>query len=142
MHIFTITKEGDNLRQITTESDSVAWAPIDWAPDGRSITYFSNNNSIRFIPVEGGKSRFLTEIDSTNSQHELAWSPDGKELAYTDKGKIWKYSNESGKLNEVKTGVTGHETKLGWSPDGKKIAFTAYAGGDNELWLMENFLPK
>jgi Tol biopolymer transport system component len=141
MHIFTISKEGNNLRQITTEADSVAWAPVDWAPDGRSITYFSNNNSIRFIPAEGGESRFFTDIDSANSQYDLAWSPDGKELAYTDNGKIWIYTNESGKSKEVKTGVTGHATKLGWSPDGKKIAFTAYAGGDNELWLMENFLP-
>ncbi len=141
MHIFSISKEGNNLRQITTEADSVAWAPIDWAPDGKSITYFSNDNSIRFIPAEGGESRFITEVDSANSQFELAWSPDGKELAYTDNGKIWIYSNETGKLKEVKTGVTGHATKLGWSPDGKKIAFTAYAGGDNELWLMENFLP-
>jgi len=139
MHIFTITKEGDNLRQITTEADSVAWAPVDWAPDGNSIAFFSNDNSIRFIPVEGGKSRLITEVDSVNSQFELAWSPDGKELAYTDQGKIWIYTN--GKSKEVKTGVTGHATKLGWSPDGKKIAFTAYAGGDNELWLMENFLP-
>jgi Tol biopolymer transport system component len=141
MHIFTISKEGNNLRQITTEADSVAWAPVDWAPDGRSITYFSNNNSIRFIPVEGGESRFFTDIDSANSQYDLAWSPDGKELAYTDNGKIWIYTNESGKSKEVKTGVTGHATKLGWSPDGKKIAFTANSGGDNELWLMENFLP-
>jgi len=141
MHVFTISKEGTNLRQITSESDSVAWAPVDWAPDGKSIAYFSSNNSIRFIPAEGGESRFITEIDSANSQHELAWSPDGKELAYTDKGKIWIYTNESGKSKEVKTGVTGSATKLGWSPDGKKIAFTAYSGGDNELWLMEDFLP-
>jgi Tol biopolymer transport system component len=141
MHVFTISKEGNKLKQITIESDSVAWAPVDWAPDGKSIAFFSNDNSIRFIAAEGGESRFITEVDSANSQYDLAWSPDGKELAYTDKGKIWIYTNESGKSKEVKTGVTGHATKLGWSPDGKKIAFTAYAGGDNELWLMENFLP-
>ena len=141
MHIFTISKEGSNLKQITSESDNVAWAPIDWASDGKLITFFANNNSIRSVPVEGGGSILITEIDSVNSQFELAWSPDGKELAYTDKGKIWIFTPESGTSKEVKTGVTGHATKLGWSPDGEKIAFTAYAGGDNELWVMEDFLP-
>lgn len=141
MHIFTISKEGTNLRQITSESDNVAWAPVDWAPDGKSITYFSNDNTIRFIPFDGGESRFLIKVDSANRQNDLAWSPDGKELAYTDKGKLRIYSNESGKSKEVKTGVAASATKLGWSPDGKKIAFTAFAGGDYELWLMEDFLP-
>ncbi|HCC70798.1 MAG TPA: hypothetical protein DEQ09_06575, partial [Bacteroidales bacterium] len=141
MHIYTMTREGENLRKITDRSDEVAYAPIDWAPDGKSITYFSNDNTIRSIPVEGGEPMFITEIDSANSQHELAWSADGTELAYTDKDKIWIYTPGKGKTREVKTGVTAHATKIGWSPDGKKIAFTAFSGGDTELWLMENFLP-
>jgi Tol biopolymer transport system component len=37
--------------------------------------------------------------------------------------------------------VHGH-CELSWSPDGKKFAFTAGFGGDEELWLMENFLPE
>lgn len=141
MHIYTISRDGENLRRITDKSDSVAWAPIDWTQDGKSITYFSKGNAIRSIPAEGGESKFITEIDSANSQFDLAWSPDGKELAYTDKGKIWIFSPQSGVTKEVRTGVSAEATKLGWSPDGKKIAFTAFAGGDNDLWLMENFLP-
>lgn len=141
MYIYTISKDGDNLTQITTESNGVVWAPIDWAPDGKSITYFSNDNSIKDIPVNGGESHLITKVDSVNSQFELAWSPDGKELAYTDKGKLWIYSPEEGATREVKTGVDARATKLGWSPDGKKIAFTAYFGGNSELWYMEDFLP-
>jgi Tol biopolymer transport system component len=141
MHIYTISRDGENLQKITDRSDSVAWAPIDWTPDGKSITYFSTDNAIRSIPADGGESRFITEVDSTNSQFELAWSPDGRELAYTDKGKIWIYNPASGTTEEVKTGIAEHATKLGWSPDGQKIAFTAYGGGDAELWMMEDFLP-
>ncbi|MCK5210352.1 MAG: PD40 domain-containing protein, partial [Cyclobacteriaceae bacterium] len=140
-HIYIVTKEGENLRKITDELDNVSWAPIDWSPDGISITYFSDDNTIKLISFNGGDSRVLTKINKVNSQFELAWSPDGNELAYTDKSKIWILSNESGATKEVKTGVEAMATKLGWSPDGKKIAFTAYAGGDHELWLMEDFLP-
>ena len=140
-HIYTISGNGENLKRITERSDEVAWAPIDWTPDGRSITFFTKNNTINSIPVQGGEPVLITEIDSANSQFDLAWSPDGKELAYTDKGKIWIYTPVSGTTREIKTGVTAHATKIGWSPDGKKIAFTAFAGGDTELWFMENFLP-
>jgi Tol biopolymer transport system component len=140
-HIYIVTNEGENLRKITDESHKVAWAPIDWAPDGKSIAYFSDDKTIKSIPVEGGDSRVLTKINEINHHFELAWSPDGNELAYTDKGKIWILSIESGTTKEGKTGVKAIVTKLGWSPDGEKIAFTAFAGGDHELWLMENFLP-
>ena len=141
MHIYTMSKDGENQTRITNRSDKIAWAPIDWNPDGRSITYFANDNTISSIPVEGGESMSITEVDSVNSQFELAWSPDGKELAYTDQGKLWVYLPESGTTREIKTGVKGGVTKIGWSPDGEKIAFTAYSGGDAELWMMENFLP-
>ncbi|MBE0674123.1 MAG: PD40 domain-containing protein [Bacteroidales bacterium] len=141
MHIYTISRDGENLRRITDKSDSVAWAPLDWTQDGKSITFFSMDNEIRSIPAEGGESNLITEIDSANSQFDLAWSPDGKELAYTDKGKIWIFTPGSGITKEVKTGVSVPATKLSWSPDGEKIAFTAFAGGDNDFWFMENFLP-
>lgn len=136
-----VTKEGGNLKRITDELDMVSYAPIDWSPDGKSITYFSDDKTIKSISVDGGKPNVLTEIYKVNSHNELAWSPDGKELAYTDKSKIWILSKESGITKEVKTGVDERATKICWSPDGKKIAFTAFGGGDHELWLMENFLP-
>ena len=142
MHIYTISRNGENLKKITVKADDVAWAPIDWTPDGKSITFFTNKDSIRSIPVEGGESTLITKIDNVKSQFELAWSPSGEELAYTDKGKIWIFSKESGTSEKVKTGVKSAATNIGWSPDGKKIAFTAFAGGDTELWVMENFLPK
>jgi len=143
MQICIVSAEGGEVRQITTETDVVFWAPVDWSPDGKSVTYFTYDNTINSIPIDGGESKVITKVDKANAQFEIAWSPDGKQLAYTDGGKIWIVAREGGEPREVHTGLDDDigATKLSWSPDGKKIAFTAYTGGEHELWLMEDFLP-
>jgi Tol biopolymer transport system component len=142
MNICIVSAEGGEVRQITSESDQVFWACIDWSPDGKSIAYFSKDKTIKVIPAEGGEPRVIVHVDKLSNYAELAWSPDGKKLAYTCKGKIWIVAPDGGEPVEVKTGMSAEAAKIGWSPDGKKIAFAHWTGGDHELWLMENFLPK
>jgi len=48
----------------------------------------------------------------------------------------------SGEPEEIQTGLDARAGHVSWSPDGKKLAFTAIKGGEEELWLMENFLPE
>lgn len=143
MYICIVSDIGGEVRRITAETDSVFWAPIDWSPDGKSVTYFTYDNTINSIPIDGGESKVIKKVDKANVHFELAWSPEGKQLAYTDQGKIWIVAREGGAPQEVHTGLDDDigATKLSWSPDGKKIAFTAYTGGEHELWLMEDFLP-
>ncbi len=140
MHICLVSAEGGEVRQITSESDKVFWACIDWSPDGKSIAYFSMDKTIKIIPAEGGESRVIVHVDKLSNHAEMAWSPDGKKLAYTCQGKIWIIDPDGGEPVEVKTGMSPEASKIGWSPDGKKIAFTHWKGGDHELWLMEDFL--
>jgi Tol biopolymer transport system component len=141
MNICLVSAEGGEVRQITSESDKVFWSCIDWSPDGKSIAYFSEDKTIKAIPVEGGKPRVIVHVDKLSNHAELAWSPDGKKLAYTCQGKIWVVAPDGGEPVEVKTGMSPEASKIGWSPDGMKIAFAQWTGGDHELWLMEDFLP-
>jgi Tol biopolymer transport system component len=142
MNICIVSAEGGEVRQIASESDKVFWSCIDWSPDGKSIAYFTEDKTIKAIPAEGGESRVIVHVDKLSNHAELAWSPDGKKFAYTCKGKIWIIASDGGEPTEVKTGMSAEAAKIGWSPDGKKIAFTHWTGGDHELWLMEDFLPK
>jgi Tol biopolymer transport system component len=137
-NIYTTSQDGEQIRKITSASDSVVEASIDWAPDGKHIAYLSKNKSINIVSIEGGEVCTIAEVNTLDGA--LAWSPKGDEIAYTSEARIWVVSVEGGESREVQTGLKGKVYgTIDWSPDGKKIIFTAASGGDRELWLMEDF---
>lgn len=144
-HIFVTSSNGGPARQITSEYNKVDLGSIDWSPDGKTIAYFSRDNTINLIPAEGGEHKMLSDVGSSghNWFSDLAWSPDGNELAYTSADRLMVVSLEKGQTREVQTGVLEKgvaDFYIDWSPDGSKLAFSATHGGDEELWLMEDFL--
>jgi Tol biopolymer transport system component len=141
-HIYIIPAEGGEVRQLTSESDRVAWSTIAWSPDGKLLAYFSKE-ALKTIPAAGGESRDVVNIGPTNPHSGLAWSPDSKRLAYTSEGRIWTVPLDGGTPTEVKTGLDAGAFHMAWSPNGEKLAFSAAKGGwqEPELWLMADFLP-
>jgi Tol biopolymer transport system component len=145
LDIFAVPSSGGEVRQISSESDCVAWAGIDWSPDGKTIAYYSTEHALRLLPIEGGPSKTLSDVVSINGHMELSWSPNGMKIAYSNKGKIYTIVVEGGRPTELKTGLDAemYEThNLAWSPDGKTIAFAATKDEPAELYLVENFLPR
>jgi len=140
-NIYIIPSKGGDVRQLTSESDDIRRTHIDWSPDGKSIAYFAKDKTIRIIPVQGGEPRIVATVEELKNHDELAWSPDGTKLVYSSKGSIWVVSPDGGEPEEIETGLDAKAGHVSWSPDGKKLAFTAIKGGEEELYLMENFLP-
>lgn len=144
--IFKISREGGEVQKISTASDNVTVAGIDWSPDGKTIAYFSKKEdtsagTLNLIPTDGGESREICRVQHIIPHNEISWSPDGHQIAFTSRGKIWIVSANGGEPVEVKTDVDANAGMLEWSPDGKKIAFSGDSGMKPELWFMEDFLP-
>jgi len=144
--IFKIPVEGGEPQKISTESDNVTWACLDWSPDGKSIAYFSkkpdaSSGTLNLLQLKGGESRVICQVQDASAQSDASWAPGGEKIAFVSRGKIWVVPSDGGEPVEVKTDVDAWASKLDWSPDGEKIAFSGESGMDIEFWFMEDFLP-
>jgi len=122
---------------------------MDISPDGELLAFWEGkDNTIKVIPVEGGKAKLLYELDSGGIL-SVVWSPDGKYIFFSKVGEgegqggrcdLWRISREGGEAIKYPLEADGME-ELSLHPDGQQIAFkSGYYG--SEIWVMENFLPE
>ena len=141
--IYLVSSGGGQLSQISSESDSVGAGAIAFSPDGGRIAFFSGG-AIKTIPVQGGEPEVLVAEVRSGRHSQLEWSPDGSRIAHNAGGKIWITALDGGAPEELRTGLpeSADLSEFGWSPDGERIVFLAQIGGDNEFWLISDFLPQ
>lgn len=144
-NIQLIPSSGGEIRQLTSNADSVAVSNIAFSPDGSRIAYFSGN-TIKVVPVQGGPSEVIVTAGSRFPFFSaLDWSPDGTRIAEAPlDGKIWIDHLSSGERTELDTGLSDDFVyhAVAWSPDGERIAFAAGRPSETEFWLISDFLPE
>ena len=122
---------------------------MDVSPDGELLAFWEGkDNTIKVIPVEGGKAELLYELDSGGIL-SVVWSPDGKYIFFSKvsegEGKVgrcelWRISRAGGEAIKFPLEVDGMQD-LSFHPDGRQLAFNS-GQHSSEIWVMENFLPK
>ena len=149
-NIQLIPSAGGELKQITSDTDSVAVANIAFSPDGKKIAYFSSGaiwksrGTIKVVSVENGRSETLVTVGEPSPFPELAWSPDGTRIAHTAGEQIFVDDLSSGRRTKLATGLAqGFQYgSVAWSPDGERMAFVVWRPSEKEFWLISDFLPQ
>lgn len=127
------------LPRVLTE-DHVAFSPIHFSPDGRSILYTADtlgSADVWTIGVDGAGARALT----ARPGHDIAgdYSPSGAHIVFV--------SNQSGTDELWIMDATGlaarqltHDLATAsmpvFSPDGAHIAYTSTKSGNEDLWII------
>jgi Tol biopolymer transport system component len=132
------------------------WTEPAVSPDGKYLAFRSpvdeSWRAVRLVPTTGGEVRELYRFQVQSEPAlfgELSWTPDGRNVLFVGStGKdgmpeLWRMPIAGGEPQ--RTGLSAKGMRIvAAHPDGRRIAFDTgtRSGSPNELWVLENFLPK
>jgi dipeptidyl aminopeptidase/acylaminoacyl peptidase len=134
--LYTLSADGSTFTALTSKPDSI-YQFGRWSPDGRRITYSSNERDARYFDVyerfmETGETHQLLQQDGTNSP--IAYSPDGRYVLVSR-----SHSNVNNQLFLVDT-ITGDIRTL--TPEvneGQALhVLPAWSADERGLFLLSN----
>ena len=152
-HIWTMSIEGGEPRQITFRPPSFEDCFPCWSPRGDSIAFvrfkYSDDSGMNIfvVSVEGGEPRQVTVVEDSVAESVIDWSPDGETIAFrsyhsTEQDRfagLIKTISVDGGASRIVTEVKGAfvTTSLTWSPDGTRIAYD-YDGKSIQVISLED----
>lgn len=119
---------------------------VQWAPDGKSITYLNNSNLLRNLyrmSLEGGQPAEITHFTEGRIFRHV-YSPDGKrmllrrEMGRSNAVNLWVANADGSNPIPVTDFETGTAHFMKWTGDGARIVFT-YGQISNETVLVQDF---
>lgn len=119
--------------RLISETQGVHRRDPAWSPDGKTISYFGDENGkqqLALYDTASGKTKFLDLGDAPAYYYSAGtscWSPDSSKVAYYDnRNMLWVIDVASGKNTLIDQGVyTDPNVFLGvsWSPDSKYLTW-------------------
>ena len=130
--IFTVPTDKGDIRNLT-RSPVVADRDPSWAPDGKSIAYFTDQSGEYALAIRDqtglGEIRQIPLGTPPSFFYAPRWSPDSKKIAYADKRlQLWYVDLGSPVPIRIDSNYFGgfgpSSFDQVWSPDSKWIAYT------------------
>jgi Tol biopolymer transport system component len=143
---------GIRRRNLETGGDSiienigVSWFG-DLSPDGREVVV-QTNGVVKTASLDGGEPRILFRDPKP---YVVRWTSDGRYIIaqaldsisgwWAATSEIWRIPVQGGTPLKLDLSIAGMEN-FALHPDNRHFAFSVNEGTREELWVMENFLPK
>jgi len=127
--IFTVPAKKGDVRNISN-SAGVADRAVAWSPDGKSISWFSDEGGEYQLVISDqfGKDKKKIAIENPTFYYKPEWSPDSKYICfYNENRTLWIVEVATGKFTEIDTEGFAHPQHViygEWSPDSKWLAYT------------------
>ena len=132
--VFTAPIEKGPTRNLTNSS-SAHDRDARWSPDGKEITYISDQtgeDEVWVVPQDGDGKPVQLTMGGKARRFNPVWAPDGKRIAVSDKdGKLYVVGRVDHRLVQVADDPRGQINDYTWSPRGNFLAFSMRAR-DNE----------
>lgn len=137
--IFSVPAGEGTIHNLTNTQGVRSVFP-EWSPDGKWITYYSDDTGEYEVYLlenkENAKPKQITK-GSKGWKYSAAWSPNSKLLVFFDRSmKLQLLEVETGKLKVIDTPTTEEIRDYTFSPDSRWIAYTKdSANGLGAIWL-------
>ncbi|MBM44462.1 MAG: hypothetical protein CMJ36_05570 [Phycisphaerae bacterium] len=140
--IWSLPSEHGVARNMTNTAGIAERDPM-WSPDGRWITYFSDESGeyeLYMIQSDGKGERRQLTTDAGPFKYSTEWSPDSKKLLYTGKaGDLHMIDVESGERRHVVTDTYAQRPSTSWSHDSMWLAYDRMDdNGMSSIWIYDS----
>ena len=130
-HLYTVARNGSDLRKITPDSLSITTAP-SWSHAGDRIAFLYGD--VFTVAPDGTGLDNVTRIGTGEASAftgGVYWSPDDREMLSTEtsSARLFRIKVDDGSMNNLH--VMTWKMSTPWSPDGDRIAYFEYTQPDS-----------
>ena len=125
------SKAPDRLPPLPPELRGPSFIPVDWSPDGRSLSGISFPN----VWVYSFETRAYRRVATGGGAFTAQWFPDGRRLLIVRQGRVYALDVETGAEREV-LAIDGEGISLArLSPDGTWLYFL-HGSASGDIWTV------
>jgi Tol biopolymer transport system component len=118
---------------------------FDLSPDGREVVFQEADHTVKIVSLNGGEQRklFINLVAGKNNwwEYDLRWTKDGHYIIARAGSEIWRIPAQGGTPLKLDLSVP-KMLSFSLHPDNRHFVFSVSEGFRDELWVIENLLPK